>query len=256
MSKIIAIANQKGGVGKTSTANGLSARLHDLGYAVLAIDMDPQGNLSSSVNVKYDEHTILDVLRGIIPAKEAIQHPEPFDVIPSNILLAGYEQELIASNFGREIRLKRSISSISEDYDYIIVDTAPSLGMLTINALTAADEVLVPATPEFFAASGLEQLVDTVKNVREYAGNQKLAITGILYTQVEPRTLNGQAIREATASYARKIGIRVFQTYIRKAVAMGESQTNRLDIFEFAPNSNVAKDYASFVKEYLTDLSA
>ena len=182
--EIIAISNQKGGVGKTSTANALAARLHDLGKSVLTIDMDPQGNLSASINADYDSGTILDVMRGKVPAKEAVQHKEPFDIIPANILLAGYEQELISSNFGRDIRLKKGIAPLLSEYEYIIIDTAPSLGMLTINSLVAADQVIVPAPAEYFATKGLEDFVDTIRNVQEYCGNPYLRIAGILFTLV------------------------------------------------------------------------
>lgn len=251
--EIIAISNQKGGVGKTSTANALAARLHDLGKSVLAIDMDPQGNLSASINAEYDSGTILDVMRGKVPAKEAVQHKEPFDIIPANILLAGYEQELISSNFGRDIRLKKGIAPLLSEYEYIIIDTAPSLGMLTINSLVAADQVIVPATAEYFATKGLEDFVDTIRNVQEYCGNPYLRIAGILFTLVDTRTINGQAIRAATDEYAKSIGTKTYKIVIRKAIAMGESQTNRMDIFSYSPKSTVARDYAAFVNEFLAD---
>ena len=142
--EIIAISNQKGGVGKTSTANALAARLHDLGKAVLVVDMDPQGNLSSSINADYDSGTILDVMRGKMPAKEAVQHKEPFDIIPANILLAGYEQELISSNFGRDIRLKKGIAPLLMEYDYIIIDIAAIDPLKTLtHIITAPKRVVV-----------------------------------------------------------------------------------------------------------------
>ena len=251
--KIIAISNQKGGVGKTSTANAFAAGLKRKGYKVLAIDMDPQGNLSSSVDadLSEDAYTILEVMKGRVSAKRAIQKLKPFDIIPADISLAGYEQELISSTFGRDVRLKEALASIRSSYDYIVVDTAPSLAMLTINALVAANEVIVPATAEFFATTGLEQLADTVRNVRQYAGNPGLKMAGILFTQHDPRTINGQTIRDETERYAKSIGTFVYKTFIRKAVAMGESQTNRVDIYTFSPKSTVARDYAAFVEEYL-----
>ncbi len=251
---IISISNQKGGVGKTSTANAFAAGLKRKGYKVLAVDMDPQGNLSSSVDADLSEDalTILEVMKGKAPAADAVQHLSSFDIIPADISLAGYEQELISSTFGRDSRLKESLSKIRDEYDYIVIDTAPSLAMLTINALVAADEVLVPATAEFFATSGLEQLADTVQNVRRYAGNPDLAICGVLFTMHDPRTINGQTIREETEKYARSIGTFVYDTFIRKAVAMGESQTNRMDIYTFNAKSNAAKDYMAFVEEYLS----
>lgn len=252
--KVISISNQKGGVGKTSTANSFAAALKIKGYRVLAIDMDPQGNLSSSVDADLSEsaYTILEVMKNGVDAREAVQERAPFDIIPADISLAGYEQELISSTFGRDVRLKEAIVPLRDVYDYIIIDTAPSLAMLTINALVAADEVIVPATAEFFATSGLEQLADTVSNVRKYAGNPGLKIQGVLFTLHDPRTINGQTIREETEKYAASIGTFVYKAFIRKAVAMGESQTNRLDIFTFNPKSTVAKDYMAFADEYLS----
>lgn len=251
--KIISVSNQKGGVGKTSTTNAFAAGLKLKGYKVLAIDMDPQGNLSSSVDADLSDgiSTILEVMKGKVAAEAAIQHLAPFDIIPADLLLASFEQELISSTFGRDVRLRDSIANLKGLYDYIIIDTAPSLSMLTINALVAADEVLVPATAAYFATSGLEQLADTVRNVRQYAGNPNLKISGVLFTRHNPRTINGQAIREATEAYVSTIGTVVYKTFIRSAIAMEESQTNRIDIFTYAPESTVAVDYMSFVEEYL-----
>lgn len=251
---VIAVSNQKGGVGKTSTSISFAAALAIRGYKVLAIDMDPQGNLStgSGADTSDEAFTILEVLKGGVPVAEAIQHLSAFDIIPADISLAGYEQELISSTFGRDSRLKEGIASLKGLYDFIIVDTAPSLAMLTINALVAADEVLVPATAEFFATTGLEQLSDTVRNVRKYAGNPDLKFAGILFTLYDERTVNGRTIRGLTKEYAQSIGTDVFDTFIRKAVAMGESQTNRKNIFVYSPKSTVAMDYMAFTDEYLT----
>lgn len=250
---VIAISNQKGGVGKTSTANSFAAGLKRKGFNVLTIDMDPQGNLSSSVDADLSEnvYTIREVMKDNVDPREAIQRFEPFDLIPADISLAGYEQELISLTFGRDVRLRDSLTPLREMYDFIIIDTAPSLAMLTINALVAADEVIIPATAEFFATTGLEQLATTISNVRRYAGNPALRIAGVLFTLHDPRTINGQVIREQTAKYAESIGTVVYDTFIRKAVAMGESQTNRLDIYTFNPRSTVARDYQAFVNEYL-----
>lgn len=251
--KVISISNQKGGVGKTSTVNSFAAGLKRKGFSVLAIDMDPQGNLSSSVDADISEsaYTIHEVMKDGVDAREAIQHLNSFDIIPADLSLAVYDQELISVPFGRDQRLKESISNIKDMYDYILIDTAPSLTMLSINALVAADEVLIPATAEFFATTGLEQLADTINNVRRYSGNPDLKIAGILFTMHDPRTINGQTIKEETAKYAASIGTFVYKAYIRKAVAMGESQTNRMDIYTFNPKSTVARDYMAFVEEYL-----
>lgn len=252
---VIAVSNQKGGVGKTSTASAFAAGLKRQGYKVLVVDMDPQSNLSSSVDadVSPEVPTIFEVMKNKIPARKAVQQLYSFDIIPARLLLAGFEQELISMTFGRDQKLKEALTPLLGKYDYIVIDTAPSLTLLTINALAAADEVVIPATAEFFATSGLEQLADTIQMVRRYAGNKELKISGILFTLHDPRTINGQAIRTETEKYAAAIGTKVFQTHIRKAIAMGESQTNRQDIFQYNPKSTVAKDYAAFVEEYLAD---
>ncbi len=250
---VVAISNQKGGVGKTSTASSFAAGLTRKGYQVLVIDIDPQGNLSTGADADVSDstYTILEVMKEGIDPREAIQHRPSFDIIPADLSLAVYEQELISLSFGRDMRLKEVITPLRELYDFIIIDTAPSLSMLTINALAAADEVIIPATAEFFATKGLEQLYDTIQKVRRYSGNPGLKIAGILFTMHDPRTINGQAVREGTMGYAASIGTFIYDTFIRRAVAMGESQTNRMDIYTFNPKATVAKDYMAFVDEYL-----
>ncbi len=250
---VVAISNQKGGVGKTSTTSSFASGLKLKGYNVLVIDIDPQGNLSTSVDADVSEsaYTILEVMKEGVDPRAAIQHCNPFDIIPADLSLAVYEQELVSLAFGRDLRLKEAITPLRDLYDFIIIDTAPSLSMLTINALAAADEVIIPATAEFFATKGLEQLYDTIQKVRRYSGNPGLKVFGILFTMHDPRTINGQAVREGTMGYAESIGTFIYKTFIRRAVAMGESQTNRMDIYSFSPKSTVARDYMAFVEEYL-----
>lgn len=250
---VIAVSNQKGGVGKTSTVNAFASGLTRKGLKVLVIDMDPQGNLSASVNAdrSQDALTTYEVLKEECPAADAIQHMRCFDIIPADLSLAVLDRDLFSDMLAAPYKLKNQIEPLRSIYDFIVIDTAPSLSILTINALTAANEVLIPATAEFFATTGLEQLADTINKVRKYGGNPGLKVDGILFTMHDPRTINGQAIKEATKAYAASIGTTVFDTYIRKSVAMGESQTNRIDIYTFSPKSTVARDYAAFVDEYL-----
>lgn len=266
---IIVFSNLKGGVGKTTTTNAFAASLVRRGYKVLCIDMDPQGNLSRSVNALVDENTptILEVMKLSSTASEAVQHLKPFDIIPSDIMLSGYELELLGSKFGTYKKLSRAIAPLKSEYDYILIDTAPSLGLLTINALVAADEVIAPSAAECFSVSGIELLVDAIHNVRMELENSKLNLDGILMTQMDPRTRNARAVTSATEQFLEYIAqpskneygeevtpvnSKIYKTYIRKSVAMGESQTNQEDIFTYSPNSTVAKDYKSFTDEYLT----
>ena len=249
MAKVIAIANQKGGVAKTTTTSSLAAGLHSKGYKVLAIDADPQGNLSDSIGAdNRSSDTTYELMKNEVEAVNAIQHLDVFDIIPANIMLAGAEQEI--SQIGKEQRLKERIASVIDEYDYIIIDTPPSLGLLTINAFTAADEVIIPTTAGIFAASGILQLFDTIKNVRKYC-NSKIKIVGVLLTKFNPRTNNNQDMKELTEKIANSMEANLFKTYIRSSVVVEEAQARKEDIITYKEKSTVAEDYKDFVEEYL-----
>lgn len=254
MPKIIACANQKGGVGKTTTAGALIAGLVRKGYNVLGIDLDPQGNLSNSCGAEmYEKETVYELIKREVKASEVIQHQEKgFDIIPSNIMLAGAEQEL--SQTGKEHRLKETVLPIAKNYDYIIIDTPPSLGVLTVNAFTMADEIIVPTTAGIFAANGIQQLNSTVQNVQKYC-NPNVKIVGILLTRFNQRTNIGKQIKELTEQLGMYINVPVYKTYIRNGIAVEEAQANQTDIFSysesFSKKSTVAEDYNNFVEEYL-----
>lgn len=249
MSKKIAVANQKGGVGKTTTASALIYGLSNHGYKVLAIDLDPQGNLSDSCNAEmYEFPTIYELLTNRATQDEVIQHKLGFDIIPSNIMLAGAEQEI--SQTGKEHKLKESIEEYSDSYDYVIIDTPPSLGILTVNAFTCANEIIIPTTAGIFAANGIQQLNNTVKNVKKYC-NPNLQITGILLTRFNPRTNISKKLKELTEQLSQHIDAPIFETYIRNGIAIEEAQANHMDIYTYNENSNVSEDYKAFVAEYL-----
>jgi len=249
MTKIIAIANQKGGVGKTTTSGSMSASLKKKGYKVLTIDLDPQGNLSDSVGADtLNKPTIYEVIMREATPSEAIQHLIAFDIIPANIMLATAERKLPET--GRDRRLKMSLESIKKNYDYIIVDTPPSLGILTVNALLFADEVIIPTNAGIFATKGIQQLYNSIQDARELAGSN-VKIAGILLTRYNPRTIINQDIKELTEDLAKNISAPVFNTFIRNAVVVEEAQANSSDIFTYRANSSVASDYDSFVSEYL-----
>lgn len=252
--RIIAVSNQKGGVGKTTTSAAMAAGLKDRGYRVLAVDFDPQSSLTyvSGVNVTSDTVTIYETLHNETSAKEAIvSGTAKYDIIPARLELAGYELELCAMIIGREQRLKEALTPVMDEYDYIIIDTPPTLSLLTINVFVAADEVLIPATAEVLAATGLGQLVNTVNNVRKYIGNSGLTIAGILLTMYDRRTCYGRNIRDTLQVFADMYKIKLFSSTIRKAVAMGNSQASQIDIYSYAPDSTVASDYRDFLDEYL-----
>lgn len=249
MAKVIAIANQKGGVAKTTTSGALAAGLKKKGFNVLAVDVDPQGNLSDSVGAdNQHEVTVYELLKIETTAKEAIQKMDMFDIIPANIMLAGAEQEI--AQIGKEQRLKEMLAPIMCDYDYIVIDTPPALGLMTINAFTVADDVIVPTTAGIFAANGIGQLYDTIKNVQRYC-NKKVKIAGILLTKYNPRTINNRDMKELTEQLAQYMDAPMYQTTIRSSVVVEEAQTRKTDIFSYKADATVVGDYAAFIEEYL-----
>ena len=224
MSAIFALANQKGGVAKTTTTGTLAAGLKKQGFSVLTIDCDPQGNLSMSVAAEnQDSATMYEVMKGTVSAREAIQHTPSCDIIPANTILAGIEQEL--HNVGKEMTLREKLrdeqNGVAEAYDYILIDCPPSLGLLTVNALTAADYLLIPTMAETFAASGITQLYDTYKSVKKYT-NPALRIDGVLLTRTE-RTRVTKTIQELTEKIADYMGADVYRTTIRSNVIIKEA---------------------------------
>ena len=251
MAKIIAISNQKGGVAKTTTSTCLATGLKQRGYKVLAVDMDPQGNLSDSIGANNrDKDTVYELLNGSAKASDAIQSYDVFDIIPANIMLAGSEQEL--SQIGKEQRLKERLEEVEHKYDYIIIDTPPTLGILTINAFTAADEVIIPTTAGIFAATGIFQLFDTINNVKKYC-NSKVKVSGILFTKFNDRSNNNKDMKDLTEQIASHMDAKIFKTFIRTSVAIEESQARKVDIFTYKKNSTVAIDYNNFIDEYLKE---
>lgn len=247
--KIIAIANQKGGVSKTTTTGAFAAGLKKKGFRVLAIDLDPQGNLSGSVGADFEtDDSIFELLKRESTCKGAIQHLDMFDIIPANIGLACAENEITKT--GKELRLKEVMEEIDGQYDYVIIDTPPSLGLLTIMAFTYAQEVIIPSNASYFSAIGIVQLKDTIDNIKKYT-NPNLRTVGILLTAYSPRTNLTKTMTETTQLLSKSLNAPLFHTTIRIATAMGEAQSVQQDIFSFAPKSTVAIDYEAFIDEYL-----
>jgi chromosome partitioning protein len=249
MAKIIAISNQKGGVAKTTTTQAIAAVLKRRGYKVLAIDFDPQGNLSDSVNAVADGiYTVYEVLKRETGIADAVQILQPFDIVPSNILLASADQTLAQT--GKEYLLKEAIEPIRDSYDYILIDTPPSLGILTINAFTAADEVIIPTTAGKFAVKGIKELFNTVQNVKKYCNNS-LTMRGILFTKFDPRTNNSKDMKLLVEKLGEALNTPLFNTFIRNRVAVDEAQSRSQDILTYGGCEDIASDYEYLVDEYL-----
>lgn len=250
MGRIIAVANQKGGVGKTTTTINLAACIANLGKKVLIADIDPQGNSSSGLGIlkqKLNE-SIYDAMINEVPAKKVLTHTnyKNLDILPSNLALAGAEVELV-SVIAREQVLKRMLEPIENDYDYIFIDCPPSLGLLTLNALTAADSVIVPIQCEFFALEGLSQLINTVQIVQKSL-NKDLEIEGVVLTMYDGRTtLSKQVAAEVQKTFKAK----VYRTVIPRSVRLGEAPSYGQAIIEYAPDSSPSLAYQSLASELI-----
>ncbi len=254
---VYAVANQKGGVAKTTTSGALCAILTRRGYKVLAVDMDPQGNLSDKFKAKSAEiSNTLDVLlsdeedHGV---ERNIKHTEYGDIIATNIALAGFEQrhELIM----REMRLASALKTpyVTNNYDYVIIDTPPSLGILSVCALAAADKVIIPTVSSLAATRGISELTKTIFSVKK-ACNPKLEIAGYLFTQYNSRTNIAKSIHQVADTMAGHFEAKVFNTTIRPSVNVPEAHSIPTpDITEYAPNAKVAQDYEDFVTELLKE---
>ena len=249
MSKIIAVANQKGGVGKTTTTVNLSAILAKRGKKVMIIDADPQGNATSGLGIdKDDVKSLYDVLVNEEPIEETLEETtmENLDVCPSNINLAGAEVELV-SLISREYRLKEQLDKIKDEYDYILIDCPPSLGLITLNAFTAADSVLIPVQCEYYALEGLGQLINTINLVKKHL-NKSLEIEGAILTMYDIRTnLSNQVVKEVKKYFENK----VFKTVIPRNVKLSEAPSYGMSIIEYDSRSKGAKSYDKLVKEFL-----
>lgn len=250
MSKVLAITNQKGGVGKTTTAVNLSAFLASKGKKVLLLDTDPQGNSTSGLGVNKHriKKCIYNVLVDEFPV-DAIIVPtsiKNLDIAPATIQLAGAEIELVPT-VSREVRLRNQLSNVREEYDFIIIDCPPSLGLLTINALTASDAVIVPIQCEYYALEGLSQLVNTVNLVQKHL-NPSLVFEGALLTMYDARTnLSNQVVEEVKNFF----GTKVYKTIIPRNVRLSEAPSHGQSILEYDPKSKGSEVYEALAEEVL-----
>ncbi len=249
MGKVISVANQKGGVGKTTTTVNLSTILAKKGKKVLLIDTDPQGNATSGLGItKEVELSVYDILVGDTEFDETIQETsiKNLSVCPSNISLSGAEVELV-SMMSREQRLKTKLDLIKDRYDYILIDCPPALGLITLNAFTASDSVLIPVQCEYFALEGLGQLLNTVNLVKKHL-NKNLEIEGALLTMYDARTnLSNQVVKEVKKYFENK----VYKTVIPRNVRLSEAPSYGMPISIYDPRSKGAKAYEKFTKELL-----
>ena len=248
--KIMAIINQKGGVGKSTTAINLSAALGELGKQVLLVDLDPQGNSSSGLGIEKSQvnNCIYDVLLNDVPIEEVIIPDvcEGLDLVPATINLAGAEVELVAE-MARENRLKDAVGSLRGKYDYVFIDCPPSLGLLTVNALVAADKLLIPIQCEFYALEGVTKLLDSMKRVKTRL-NPTLDIYGVLMTMYDGRTtLSRQVVEEVRAYFGRL----VFETQIPRTVKLSEAPSFGQPITLYDPSGKGAQSYMSLAKEVI-----
>ena len=253
MSKIIAIANQKGGVGKTTTSINLAAGLAYLNKRVLLIDFDPQGNATQGVGyrVGLKDETVYDAVLNDADINGCIKHLKtpPLDILPSNINLAGADLELSKIEDKREEYLKKAIAPVKDNYDYIIIDCPPSLGLLNTNALTAADSVLIPVQCEYYALEGITQLLQTIRLVQKLF-NSKLKIEGVLLTMYDARTnLSTEVGQEIRKHFKEK----TYKTCIPRNVRLSEAPSAGKSIFDYDLNSEGAKAYVSLTKEVVAN---
>lgn len=253
MGKIIAVANQKGGVGKTTSSVNLGASMATLGKKILLIDIDPQGNTTSGIGIdKADvQYCIYDILINDIHPNDVIQETniDNLFLIPATIQLAGAEIELVPT-ISREIRLRKALQLIVDDYDYIIIDCPPSLGILTINSLTAADSVLIPIQCEYYALEGLSQLLNTIRLVQKHL-NKNLMIEGVLLTMLDARTNLGIQVIEEVKKYFQE---KVYQTIIPRNVRLSEAPSHGQSIITYDRKSKGAEVYMELAKEVLANV--
>lgn len=246
--EVIAIINQKGGVGKSTTALAIGSGLRNQGFKVLFIDLDAQGNLSYTIGATTQSYNALGILQRPETTKEEIQRTAQGDIIASSPALAGADNILI--DVGKEYKLKESLETVSGLYDYCIIDTPPALSILTINALTSCNSVIIPAQADIYSLQGIGQLNNTIQTIKKYC-NPTLSIKGIILTRYNSRSVLSKEVTELIEQTASELNTKVFNTKIRECTALKEAQAMKQDIFTYAPKSNASADYSEIIRELL-----
>ena len=250
MAYTIAVTNHKGGTGKTTTAHALATILGEQGFKTLLIDLDPQGNLSYTAGAIMTGATALGVITGEVPCLNAIQttNAANCNIIAASKAFAGADSFIIDT--GKEYKLKEALEEVQALYDFIIIDTPPALGILTVNALTAANGVVIPAQADIYSLQGIELLSETIAPVKKYC-NPSLKLLGILLTRYNARSVLSKEILELAKRMAEKNNTIVFDTPIREGIAVKEAQVNQAPLCNYAPAAKPAQDYTDFVREIL-----
>jgi len=252
MSKIISVANQKGGVGKSTTAHALGIGLKGRGSKVLFVDLDPQGNLSYTMEAQAGLPSAYEMMTHRAEPADCVQHLPQGDLIAGGGMLSSADMEL--NQTGKEFRLREGLTQLRDSYDYIVIDTPPALGVLTVNALAASDWLLIPAQADIYSLQGIGQLYATIDAVRTYC-NPELKISGILLTRHNNRAVLSRDLTDLIIDTARQFDARVYSTVIRECIALKEAQASCTDIFSYGPKSNAAIDYEEFLDEFLRGVS-
>lgn len=248
MTRITTVLNQKGGVGKTTTAHALASGLNHMGYNALIVDADPQGNISYTMQSDPEQAGLYEAMKGIVPAADAIQHTAGGDLISSSLDLAGADMEFTQT--GREYLLREVLDAIRTDYTHIIIDSPPSLGIMSVNALTASSDVVIPVGAEIFSLQGLQQLLNTIRKVQKYS-NRDLEIAGLLITRKANKAVATRQLIEAISRQADALHVKLYDAVIREAVAIREAQIMQGSIFDTHPKAKVTGDYSAFIGEYI-----
>lgn len=249
MARIITFTNQKGGVGKTTACASICGCLSDMGKTVLAIDLDPQGNLSFSLGADVSgNYTMYNVLKQEVTLYDIIQHTEVCDIAPANITLSACELEL--TTVGREHILKEQIDAIASEYDFILIDTPPALSVLTINAYVASDWLIIPMLPEILSLQGFAQLKETIYAIKKYY-NKMLEVRGIMLNQYNPRLILTKEVEELANIIAEQLDTDVFQQKITASVSISEAPAHAKTVSKYAPRSKSAVEFADLTYEIL-----
>lgn len=247
MAKIISVITQKGGVGKTTVVNALASTFAHNNYRVLAIDMDPQGNLSFSAGAESDiPATIYEILKNEANPISSIQRTPIMDIIPANILLSGIELEFTGQN--REYLLRNALAPLMNIYDYIFIDSPPGLGILTVNSLTACDYVIIPATPDIFSLQGLTLVYDTIEYISKHI-NPRITIAGVLINKYSKFSRLHKEILGTARMICDQLGINLFKTFIHNSPTLAEAQATQMNITTYASKATGTKDFARLLKE-------